>query len=106
MCLKLFYKKSILSKNHLYGIIYNNKRKKITMDPIRRCQYENCGKVLTNRRPNVKFCGDNCRKHHATYLKRDNDRFNNEKKIYEDLLQEAKLYENKDLLDLYKIIYK
>ena len=76
------------------------------MKPIRRCQYENCGKVLTNRRPNVKFCGDNCRKHHATYLKRENDRFMSEKKIYEDLLQEAKLLENKDLLDLYKIIYK
>jgi|688.fasta_scaffold222304_3 collagenase-like PrtC family protease len=76
------------------------------MKQIRRCQYENCGKVLTNRRPNVKFCCDNCRKHYATYLKRDNDRFKNEKKIYKDLLEEAKLLQNQDLLDLYKLIYK
>lgn len=75
------------------------------MEPIRRCQYENCNKVLTNRRPNVKFCNSNCQKHHHTYLKRENDRFKSEKKIYEDLLQEAKLLENKDLLDLYKLIY-
>lgn len=76
------------------------------MDPIRRCQYENCGKVLTNRRPNVKFCGDNCRKHHATYLKRDNDRFNNEKNIIKGLIQEAQMINDKNLIELYKLIYK
>ena len=45
------------------------------MDQIKRCCYKNCGKVLTNRRTNVKFCNSNCRKHNYTYLKRDNDSF-------------------------------
>ena len=76
------------------------------MEPIKRCLYHNCEKPLLNRRPNVKFCGDNCRKHHTTYLKRDNDRFKNEKKIYKDLLEEAKLLKNQDIINLYKLIYK
>jgi hypothetical protein len=76
------------------------------MESIRRCQYENCGKVLTNRRPNVKFCCDNCRKHHATYLRRDNEKFLSEKKRVKDLIEEARLIDNSNLLDLYKLIYK
>ena len=75
------------------------------MKEIKKCKYHNCNKVIDGR-PNKRFCNDNCRKYFHIYLKRENDKLKSEKKIIRDLIQEAKLLEDKNLIELYKIIYR
>ena len=65
------------------------------------CEYRNCEQSVGSK-PNKKFCCDNHRKMESTYKKREK----NEKIKLVKLLKEAyTIYQNKDVLDIYKKIY-
>lgn len=77
----------------------------MTIKVIKRCQYRHCNKVVEGNKKK-KFCCDNCRKMEFTYLKRESIYLKNEKKIYRDMLNEATLINDNQMVELYNLIYK
>lgn len=84
--------------------IYNNKEMN-TMENIKRCHYRNC-MAIVNGNTKKRFCCDNCRKNEFTYVKRDRKSLKDKSNMYKKLIKESQSLEDKNLLDLYKLIYK
>lgn len=73
------------------------------MENIKRCQYRNCNEVITGN-PKKKFCCNAHRTYEHIYEERETTKIKNKSKMYKDLIKESE--GNKELIELYKIIYK